>query len=52
MLFDRIKNSGLEPLEDQAIGPFDLAIAPRMRHGGVVDVDAALLVVVPELRAP
>ena len=48
MLFDRIKNSGLEPLEDQAIGPFDLAIAPGVREG-VVDIDAAFLAVIPEL---
>ena len=49
ILFDRIENSGLELLEDQAVGPFDLAIAPGVRYGGVVDVDAAFLAVVPEL---
>ena len=27
VFFDRVKNSGFEPLEDQAIGPFNLAIA-------------------------
>ena len=44
-----MKSSGFEPLKDQAVGPFDLAIAPGVRHGGVVDVDAAFLAVVPEL---
>ena len=38
-------------MEDQAIGPFDLAIAPGVRYGGVVDVDAAFLALVPELGA-
>ena len=47
--FDRIENFGLEPLEVQVIGPFDLAIELGMRHRGVVDVDAALMAVVPEL---
>ena len=51
VFFDRIENSGLEPLEDQAIGLFDLAITPGVRYGGVVDVDAALLAVVPEFGA-
>ena len=47
IFFDRVENSGFEPLEDQAVGPFNLAIAPGVRHGGVVDVDAAFLAVVP-----
>ena len=51
VFFDRIENSGLEPLEDQSIGPFDLAIALGVCYGGVVDIDAALLAVVPEFRA-
>ena len=38
-------------MEDQAIGPFDLAIAPGVRYGGIVDVNAALLAVIPELGA-
>ena len=50
IFFDRIENSGLEPLEDQAVGPFDLATAPGVRHRGIVDIDEALLAVVPELR--
>ena len=51
VFFDRIKSSGLEPLEDQAVGPFDLAIAPGVCYGGVVDVVAALLAVVLEFGA-
>ena len=51
ILFDRIENSGFEPMEDQAVGPFDLAIAPGVCYGGVVDVVAALLAVVPEFGA-
>ena len=49
--FDRVENSGFEPLEDQAVGPFNLAIAPGVRHGGIVDVNAAFLAVVPEFGA-
>jgi hypothetical protein len=49
IFFDRVKNSGLEPLEDQAVGSFGLAIAPGMHHRGLVDVDAAFLAVVLEL---
>ena len=51
VFFDRVENSGLEPLEDQAIGPFNLAIAPGVRYEGVVDVDAALLAVVLDFGA-
>ena len=51
VFFDRIENSSLEPLEDQDIGPFNLAIAPGVRYGGVVDIDAALLAVVLEFGA-
>ena len=28
IFFDRVENSGFEPLEDQDVGPFNLAIAP------------------------
>ena len=49
VFFDRVENSSLEPLEDQAVGSFGLAIAPGMRHGGLVDVDAGFLAVVLEL---
>ena len=38
-------------MKDQAIGPFDLAIAPGVHHEGIVDVDAVFLAVVPELGA-
>ena len=51
VFFDRVENSSLEPLEDQAVGPFNLAVAPRVHHGGIVDIDAALLAVILELRA-
>ena len=51
VLFDRVENSGFEPLEDQAVGPFNLAIAPGVHHEGIIDVDAAFFAVVPELRA-
>jgi hypothetical protein len=51
VFFDRIENFGLEPLEDQAIGPFNLTIAPGVHYGGIVDVDAALLAVVQEIGA-
>ena len=40
VFFDRVENSGFEPLKDQAVGPFDLAIAPGVCYGGIVDVDA------------
>ena len=49
--FDRVENSSFEPLKDQAVGPFNLAIAPGVHYRGVVDVDAAFLAVVPELGA-
>ena len=51
VFFDRVENSGFEPLKDQAVGALHLAVAPGVGHGGIVDIDAALLAVVLELRA-
>ena len=48
VFFDRIENSGFEPLEDKVVGPFDLAVASGVRHRGIVDVDVAFLAVVLE----
>jgi hypothetical protein len=50
VFFDWIKNYGFEPLEDQAVSPFNLIVAPGVCHGGIVDVDAAFLAETPELR--
>ena len=48
VLFDRVENPSFEPLKDQAVGALHLAVAPGVGHGGVIDIDAALLAEVPE----
>ena len=51
VFFDRVENPGFEPLEDQAISTFHLAVAPGVSHGGAVHIDAAFLAEVPEFRS-
>ena len=51
IFFDRVKNSGLEPLKDQAVGALRLAVAPGVSHGGIVYVDAIVLEEIPELNS-
>jgi hypothetical protein len=41
----------LEPSEDLSISPLDLAIAPRMRHGGETELDANVLAVLLKVLA-
>ena len=49
VFFDWVKYSGFEPLKDQAVGTFHLAIAPWVSHGGVLYVDTIVLAEIPEL---
>ena len=48
VLFDRVENPSFEPLEDQAVGAFHLAVTSWVSHRGVVYVDAIVLAEVPE----
>jgi hypothetical protein len=41
----------LEPSEDLSISPLDLAIAPRMCHGGETELDSNVLAVLLEVLA-
>ena len=51
IFFDRVENPGFEPLKDQAISTFHLAVAPGVSHGGVVHIDVAFLAEVPEFQS-
>ena len=48
IFFDRIINSGIDPLKDQAVGMLHLAIVSRVSHGGIVHVDVVFLAEIPE----
>jgi hypothetical protein len=48
VLFDRVEYSGFEPVKDQAVGTFHLAVALWVSHGEVIYVDAVVPVEVPE----
>jgi len=49
ILFESVKNAGLESLEDHAIGPFDLTVSTRVSDGGTIDPDAVSITKVQEL---
>ena len=51
IFFDRIINSGIDPLKDQAVGMLHLAIVSRVSHGGIVHVDVIFLTKVPKLES-
>ena len=44
-----VKDAIFHGLEDHAIGPLDLSIAPWVRQRGVVDVNEVVLAKVPKL---
>ena len=46
-----LKILALSPWRIKPFGPFNLAVAPGVRHRGIVDVDAAFLAAIPELGA-
>ena len=48
VLFDRVEYSGFEPLKEQAVGTFHLAVAPWVSYGGIIYVDAVVLAEVLE----
>ena len=46
--FDRVEYPSFEPLEDQAVGAFHLAVTSWVSHRGVVYVDAIVLAEIPK----
>jgi hypothetical protein len=51
MFLKIVVGSDLEPSEDLSISPLNLAIAPRMRHRGEIELDANIFVVLLEVLA-
>jgi hypothetical protein len=51
MLLKITVGSGLEPSEDLSVGPLNLAVTPRMRQRGEIELDANVFTVLLEVLA-
>jgi hypothetical protein len=51
MFLKIVVSSNLEPSKDLNMSPLDLAIAPRVRHGGKIELDTNIFAVLLEVLA-
>ena len=49
ILFESVEDTGLESLEDHAIGPLDLIVSTRVSNQGPIDPDIVSITEVQEL---